>query len=103
MEQIVYRLDTRDRPRLLIAMMRSLVAEDSKISLEGRLSQTELAKMDGVTHEETRVLKRATIQPQIGFLGFASQPAERRGNRESHRLEDCFWQKRYHPRADLKK
>jgi hypothetical protein len=68
MEQIVYRLDTRDRPRLLIAMLRSLVAEDSKISLEGRLSQTELAKMDGVTHEETRVLKRATIQPKLDFL-----------------------------------
>jgi hypothetical protein len=30
MEEI-YRLETRDRPRLLVAMMRALAAEDSRI------------------------------------------------------------------------
>jgi hypothetical protein len=68
MEEVAYCLDTRHRPRLLIAMMRFLAAEDSKISFEGRLSQTELARLDGVTDEETGVLKRATIQPKLDFL-----------------------------------
>jgi len=68
MEEIIYRLDTRDRPRLLIAMMRALAAQDCKMSLEGALSQTELAQMEGVTHEETGTLKRATLWPKLDFL-----------------------------------
>jgi hypothetical protein len=67
MEQI-YRLDTRDRARLLIAMMRALAAEDSRISFEGRLTKTELALMEPVAHEEVGVLKRATLQPKLNFL-----------------------------------
>ena len=58
MEEI-YRLETRDRPRLLIAMMRALAAEDSRISFEGALSRTELAQMVGVTSHEGGALKRA--------------------------------------------
>jgi hypothetical protein len=68
MEEIACTLDTRDRPRLLNALMRSLAAEDSKISFEGRLSHTELAHMDEVVSEETGVLKRATLQPKLDFL-----------------------------------
>jgi hypothetical protein len=63
----IYRLETRDRPRLLFAMMHALAAEDSRISFEGALSQTELARM-AATHEETGVLKRATFQPKQDFL-----------------------------------
>jgi hypothetical protein len=56
MEEI-YRLETRDRPRL-VAMMRALAAEDSRISFEGALSRTELAQMVGVTSHEGGALKR---------------------------------------------
>jgi hypothetical protein len=67
MEEI-YRLETRDRPRLLVAMMRALAAEDSRISFEGALSQTELAQMAGVTFHEGGALKRGTLQPKLDFL-----------------------------------
>jgi hypothetical protein len=68
MEEIIYRLETRHKPRLLSAMMHALAAEESKISFEGTLSQTELARMEGVTNEETGVLKRGTLQPKLDFL-----------------------------------
>jgi hypothetical protein len=61
-------LDTRDRPRLLLAMMDTLAAQDGRISFEGCLSQTELAKIKGVTDQEDGVLKRATLQPKLDFL-----------------------------------
>jgi hypothetical protein len=67
MEEI-YRLDTRDRPGLLFAMMRVCVADDSKISFEGRLSQTGFAHLEGVTESENAVLKRATLQPKLDFF-----------------------------------
>jgi hypothetical protein len=67
MEEI-YRLDTRDKPRLLVAMMHALAAEDGRISFEGKLSQTELAQMAGVASEESGALKRATLQPKLDFL-----------------------------------
>jgi hypothetical protein len=68
MAEIVYELETRDRPGLLIAMMRALAAEDCAISFEGKLSQTELARMQGVTQEEAGILKRATLWPKLDFL-----------------------------------
>ena len=67
MEEI-YRLDTRDRPRLLLAMMHALAADDGRISFEGKLSETELAQMAGTACEEDGVLKRATLQPKLDFL-----------------------------------
>jgi hypothetical protein len=67
MEQI-YRLDTRDKARLLTAMMDALAAEDSRISFEGRLTKTDLALMEPVAYEEVGVLKRATLQPKLNFL-----------------------------------
>lgn len=51
MEEVVYRLITRNRPRLLFAMMRALAAADSQISFEGALSSTELARLEDVSHE----------------------------------------------------
>lgn len=68
MTEIVYQLETRDRPALLFAMMRALAAETCKISFEGELSQTELAEMQDVTHEEVGMLKRATLSPKLDFL-----------------------------------
>jgi len=41
-------------------MMRALAGEDSRISFEGRLSNTDLVKIDGVHFEETLVLLRGT-------------------------------------------
>jgi hypothetical protein len=49
-------------------MMRALASDDSKISFEGRLSQTDLARLEGVTDQENDVLKRATLQPRLDFL-----------------------------------
>jgi len=48
--------------------MRALAAEDCSISFEGKLSQSELARVEGVTHEETRVLKRNTLWPEVEVL-----------------------------------
>jgi hypothetical protein len=67
MEEI-YRLETRDKPRLLVAMMRTLAADDGRISFEGKLSHSELAQMAGVVCEEVGVLKRVTLQPRLDFL-----------------------------------
>jgi len=63
-----YRLETRDRPRLLVAMMRALAAEGSRISFEGALTQTELAQMAGATSEEGGALTRGTLQPKLDFV-----------------------------------
>jgi hypothetical protein len=49
-------------------MMSALASETSKVSFEGRLLHTELEHLEGVTHEETEVLKRATLQPRFDFL-----------------------------------
>jgi hypothetical protein len=67
MEQI-FKLDTRNRPGVLISMMHALAAEDSWISFEGRLAHTELARMERVVYEESGVLKRGTLWPKQDFL-----------------------------------
>jgi len=63
-----YRLDTRDRPQLLFAMMRALAGESGRLSLEGNLTQSELARVEGVSFEESGALKRGTLQPRLDFL-----------------------------------
>ena len=68
MQETTYQLDTRDRPRLLVAMMRALASDESKISFEGELSRTELARIVGVVHEETGVLRKNTLWPKLDFL-----------------------------------
>lgn len=69
MEEI-YRLYTRDKPRLLKAIMSALASDNSRISFEGSLSQSELMHIEGVTHEENGVLKRATLRPKLDFVVF---------------------------------
>jgi hypothetical protein len=50
-----YQLRTKHKPQLLYAMMRALVGEDSRISFEGRLSNTDLFKIDEVHFEASGV------------------------------------------------
>jgi hypothetical protein len=64
----IHQLDTRDKPRLLFAMMQALAGENSSLSLEGNLSHTELVRFEGVSHEESGALKRGTLQPRLDFL-----------------------------------
>ena len=66
MEEL-YRLDARHRPRLWAAMMHARAAENTNISFEGMLSNTGLAQMERVGHEESDVLKRSTLQPKWDF------------------------------------
>ena len=66
MEEL-YRLDARHRPRLWAAMMHARAAENTNISFEGMLSNTGLAQMERVGHEESDVLKRSTLQPKRDF------------------------------------
>jgi hypothetical protein len=70
-----YQLRTKHKSQLLYAMMRALAGEDSRISFEGRLSNTDLVKIDGVHFEETQVLRRGTLQPQLDFLVLPLTPA----------------------------
>src|ERR1700676_1576589 len=63
-----YRLDTRDKPALLFAMMSILASEQTRIVFEGNLASTELFKLEGASYEETGKLKRATISPKLDFI-----------------------------------
>src|SRR5260370_17430081 len=70
-----FRLYTKHKPELLFAMMRTLVHEDARISFEGRLSHTELAKIAGVSLNETEILSRNTTSPRMDFLLLPLPPA----------------------------
>lgn len=48
--------------------MRTLAHEEARISFEGRLSHTELAKIAGASLTETEVLKRNTTSPRLDFV-----------------------------------
>jgi len=63
-----YTLDTRDKPSLLFAMMRTFASEQSSIVFEGKLASSELFKLEGGSHDEVGALKRATTAPQLDFL-----------------------------------
>jgi hypothetical protein len=63
-----FRLHTKHKPELLFAVMRTLAHEDARISFEGRLSRTELVKIDGASLNETEVLKRNTTSPKMDFV-----------------------------------
>lgn len=69
-----YRLDTRDRPRLVFAMMRTFASDQSRIAFEGNLASTELFKLEGASYDETEILKRATISPKLDFVVLALVP-----------------------------
>jgi hypothetical protein len=49
-------------------MMRILAHEHARISFEGRLSGTELAKIADASLDETEVLKRNTTSPRMDFV-----------------------------------
>jgi hypothetical protein len=70
-----FRLHTKRKQELLFAMMRTLVHEDARISFEGRLSHTELAKFAGASLNETEVLKRNATSPRMDFLVLPLTPA----------------------------
>ena len=63
-----YCLEAKDKPGLLVAVMRLLAGEDVQISFEGNLSQCGLATLPGASNTETAALKRATIQPELDFI-----------------------------------
>jgi len=63
-----FRLHTKHKPELLVAMMRTLVDDDAIISLEGQLSHTELATIPVAVFTETQVLKRNTTSPRMDFV-----------------------------------
>ena len=52
-----YSLDTRDRPGLLFAMMRTFASDQSRIAFEGDLATTELYRLEGASYDETDILK----------------------------------------------
>ena len=116
-----FRLHTKHKSELLFAVMRTLVHEDARISFEGRLSHTELAKIAGASLNETEVLKRNTTSPRMDFVvlpltpgtvpaiekaivskvafkdyaGLVHVPIERQGRLAfvacDHSHEDCVW------------
>ena len=54
---------------LLLAMMRELAGDDARISFEGRLSQTELNSIAGVSFEEkNKLVREGTSFPPLDFL-----------------------------------
>src|SRR4051812_16100064 len=62
------RLRTKNKPELLRTMMRELAGEGARISFEGELSHTELVKIEGVSFDETEVLRRGMLAPKSDFL-----------------------------------
>ncbi len=70
-----YRLRTKNRPQLVLAMMRALASEDAIIAFEGRLSHTGLVTIEGVRLDETGVLRRATLRPKLDFVVLPLTPA----------------------------
>jgi len=70
-----FRLHTKHKTELLFAVMRTLAHEDARISFEGRLSHTELAKIAGASLNETQVLKRNTTSPRMDFVVLPLTPA----------------------------
>src|ERR1035438_7392168 len=71
----IYHLHTKHRPQLLWAMMLALAGRDARISFEGRLSHTGLARIKGVRFEETEGLRRGTVHPRLDFLVLPLTPA----------------------------
>jgi len=63
-----YGLDTRDRPGLLFAMMRTFASDRSRIAFEGNLATTELYGLEIASYDETDALKRATTAPRLLFV-----------------------------------
>jgi hypothetical protein len=69
----LYWLVARDKPGLLIAMMRALCG-NAHIALEGDLSKCRLREIAGATDQETAVLERTTAIPRLDFLVIPLEP-----------------------------
>lgn len=63
-----YQLRAKQRPQLLLAMMKTLARTDARISFEGNLSHTELVKLREASFDETQILRRNTTSPKMDFL-----------------------------------
>ena len=70
-----YRLRIKNKPQLLVAMMRALASHDTRISFEGQLARTALVNLDGARFDETEVLRRGTQQPRLDFVVLPLTPA----------------------------
>ena len=68
-------LDTRDKPALLFAMMRRFASEESRIAFEGKLTSTELFRLEGASFDEQGMLKRATVAPKLDFVVLPLMPS----------------------------
>jgi hypothetical protein len=68
LNHIAFRLRTKDRPRLLLAMMNVLAGNGARISFEGSLSHSELFTIEGASFEETPLLRRGTTAPPLDFV-----------------------------------
>ena len=62
-----YWIDPRDKPGLLIAVMREL-AGSAEISFEGWLGELGLESISGAYSQETDALRRQTRKPRLDFL-----------------------------------
>ena len=60
-------IEARDKPGLILAMMRHL-AGNARISLEGELSSLVLLEILGGSGDETAILKRNTTYPRQDFM-----------------------------------
>jgi hypothetical protein len=70
-----FALNTRDKPGLLFAMMRTFASDQSRIAFEGNLAGTELFRLLDASHEEIGNLKRATIAPPLDFVVLPLPPS----------------------------
>ncbi|MCZ7609663.1 MAG: hypothetical protein M5U17_05805 [Ignavibacterium sp.] len=66
-KKIIYWINTRDKTGLLLSMMRYF-SNIANISFEGSLDKLSLNKISGSKTEETEVLKRATLAPELDFV-----------------------------------
>jgi len=65
-EQVMW-IDARDKPGLLLAMMKEFT-NNSNISFEGSLDHLSFSSWPDVSTEETEALKRQTTSPQLDFV-----------------------------------
>ena len=63
----VFWIDARDKPGLLLAMMRQF-QDQSNISFEGSLGQLTCFSWPAASYEENQVLKRQTTSPELDFV-----------------------------------
>jgi hypothetical protein len=56
-------------------MMRAFASEQSRIAFEGNLASTDLFRLVGGSHEDTGILKRATIAPKLDFVVLPLAPS----------------------------